>query len=182
VTKSHKNKPLIIWLDRAFWLVWLLFPSLLWLTYRSVADASLIPELYPGIDPTCLEKLPQVPNFTQGGKIATYILVTAQLSMYALMLAFAHLTIHRFAKGRIFVQDTLKTLSLIAWAVIIWPIFDLIASNIWQYVIYRTGDMPSYVPYSALDVAPIGVGLLLLTMRVAIGHAIVMKQDQDLTI
>ena len=53
-----------------------------------------------------------------------------------------------------------------------------------DFVLWKpsTGDLPGFAPTFALDLPTLGVGLLLLTMAMAMGQAMVLQQDADLTI
>ncbi len=180
--KTDVHSRQFVWLDRLCWLAWLVFPFLIWSTYQSLNDANALQAQLPDIDPNCVKSLPQVPSFSPLGKAATFGYLAAQYVIYAVLLALAHLTIHRCAVGKIFVADTLKTLGIAGAIIVAWPFVDLALGNLHALLLYRTGDLKSFTPNYLFDVAPFGVGLLILTMRAVIRHAIALKQDNDLTI
>jgi Protein of unknown function (DUF2975) len=166
-------------LDRLFWLIWIGFPVIIWLTYRAVLDQSALRAELP---PSCADAAPQVANFSGAGKTVVAAYFIGQFLFYGILLALAHVTIHRFAKGEVFVSNTLRFLTQLGILVALWPFFDLAASNLLAYGIKATGDMKSFTPNFVFDVGPFGVGLLILTIRSALGRAIQMKQENDLTI
>ncbi len=176
------NPRIFQWLDRLFWLVWLAFPLLIWQTYATVVDqASLAAELPVGAE-NCAELIPRVANFSMQGKAGFVVYFVAQYVIYALLLWLAHTAIHRCATGKVFVADTLRTLGLLGIIIILWPVYELITGNLLAYALTVTGDMKTFRPDFLFDVGPLAVGLLILAMRVVIGHAITIKQDHDLTI
>ena len=169
-------------LDRLFWLVWLALPIVMWLNYTAILDQSALKaELPPGAS-NCADLVPQVANFTSGGKAGVLVYFLWQFAVYAWLLYLAHTAIHRCAIGQVFVDGTLNTLKLLGIIIVAWPFFDLAASNLLGYALTLTGDLKNFIPNFLFDVGPFGVGLLILTMRTVLGHAIVLKQDHDLTI
>ena len=177
------NMKLFKTLDRLFWLVWLAFPVIIWLSYLSVQgqSADLLAELPPAFA-ACADALPNITKFSTGGKAAVIVFFLAQFLIYGALLALAHLTIHRFARGQVFVADTLRTLGLLGIIIALWPFFDLLSSNLLGLAVRATGDMKGFAPDFLFDIGPFGVGLLIITLRAALRHAIAMKHDQDLTI
>ncbi len=169
-------------LDRLFWLIWMAFLVFMWLIIQQTFSESAFISGIADVNAACAELIPQVRNFTSGGKAAVLIFLAAQFLVYALLLAIAHSTIHRFAKGRVFVVNSLSALGQLGLLVTVWPFFDLIASNVLSYVATVTGDIKIFEPTYSLDVVPIGVGMLILTLKAALAQAINLKQDQDLTI
>ncbi len=174
--------PTFVVLDRLFWLVWLAFPVLIFLTYRSLSDGNALQAQLPDVDPACVASIPQVANFSVAGKAATFAYYCWQYAIYAVLLAFAHMTIHRCAVGKAFVVDTLRALGVLGAIVVAWPFADLALSNLLAFIVYRTQDVKTFEANYFFDIGPFGVGLLLLTIRTVIAHAIALKQDHDLTI
>jgi Protein of unknown function (DUF2975) len=169
-------------LDRLFWLVWLAFPIIIWLNYAAVLDQSALMAEMPPQASDCAALVPQVANFSGKGKAQVLAYFLTQYAVYAWLLYLAHSAIHRCATGQVFVAGTLDTLKLLGIIIVAWPFFDLVASNLLSYALTLTGDLKQYSPNLLFDVGPFGVGLLILTMRAVLGHAIVLKQDNDLTI
>lgn len=173
---------LFVVLDRLFWLVWLAFPIVIWLNYSAILDQSALTAELPPSESNCAELVPQVANFSINGKAQVLAYFLTQYAVYAWLLYLAHTAIHRCATGRVFVSGTLDTLKLLGIIIVAWPFFDLAASNLLGYALTLTGDLKNYSPNLLFDVGPFGVGLLILTMHAVMGHAIVLKQDHDLTI
>ncbi len=169
-------------LDRLFWIVWLLFPVFMWLVVQGALTESATIADISRVSAVCADLIPQVRNFSLGGKAVVFTYVALAFLIYGVLLAIAHVTIHRFATGQVFVANTLRALGLLGLIVVIWPFFDLAAANLVNYGILLTGDVKTFEPMTIFDVGPLGVGLLILTIRTALQHAIVMKQEQDLTI
>jgi Protein of unknown function (DUF2975) len=182
MTNAPANSRWYTLLDRAFWLIWLFFPLLIWMVLRSANDEAALKEQLPNLDPACLAALPQTANFSTAGLWASNGYIVWQLALYAALLFIAHRTVHRCAQGRIFVDDTLKALHAVGMIIIAFPLVDLILINALAFFLVVTGDLPSFTPNFLFDIAPFGVGLLILTMRMVIQHAIALKQDHDLTI
>lgn len=177
-----ENPRLFVVLDRLFWLVWVALPIVMWLTYSTVLDQSAVRAELPADASNCADLLPQVALFSRSGKAGVLGYFVFQYAVYAWLLFLAHTAIHRCATGRVFVSGTLDTLKLLGIIIVAWPFADLAASNLLEYALTLTGDLKHYNLNLLFDVGPFGVGLLILTMRAVLGHAIVLKQDHDLTI
>jgi Protein of unknown function (DUF2975) len=177
-----ENPRLFKLLDRLFWLVWIAFPIVIWQNYTAVLDQSALMAEMPPEASNCAALVPQVANFSGNGKAQVLAYFLTQYVVYAWLLYLAHSAIHRCATGQVFVSGTLKTLKLLGIIIVAWPFFDLAASNLLNYALTLTGDLKQYSPNLLFDVGPFGVGLLILTMRAVLGHAILLKQDHDLTI
>jgi Protein of unknown function (DUF2975) len=170
-------------LYRFFWLVWLLFLSLIWMVFSSLGQyaAAAYPQL-PDLDLACLSALPQYADYSVLGKATVIGNLILQFAVYAALLAVAHWNIYKCSRGEVFVGQTLKTLGFVGWIVLVWPLFDLALTNLTNYAMFVAGDADSFEFGNVFDVGPFGVGLLILSIRLVIEHAISMKQDQDLTI
>jgi Protein of unknown function (DUF2975) len=179
---SIPRNALFVRLDWLFWLVWLLFLGLIWMTFRSLLDETGVQAQLPDMDLACLQALPLYANYSVTGKSMMILNLLLQFAVYALLLFVAHRTIHRCAAGDVFVADTLKTLGFVGWIILAWPVFDLALTNLTSIVLFETGDLKAFQPSYLFDVGPVGVGLLILSMRLVIDHAIRIKQDHDLTI
>ena len=176
------NPRLFAVLDRLFWLVWLALPVVMWLTYAALLDQSALKAELPEGASNCAELLPQVANFSWGGKASVLAYFLWQYAVYAWLLYLAHSAIHRCAIGQVFVSGTLDTLKLLGIIIVAWPFIDLGASNLLTFALTLTADLKNFSANLLFDVGPFGVGLLILTMRAVLGHAILLKQDHDLTI
>jgi hypothetical protein len=177
-----RTQRLFLMLDKAFWLIWLGFPILIWLIVTEVLDApSRLVDLAPD-QVACIDALPMVVNFSAIGQAAFWVSLAFELAANALLLGLAHRVIHRCATGRVFVAEMIGTLRLIGWIIALWPMADLILSNATLAVFTAMGDIAAYQPNFALDLPVLGVGLLLITMAAAMRMAVRLHDDAALTI
>lgn len=182
---DDRRKRLYRLLDRLFWLnwlIWLAFPSFVWLTARRQLDAAdtvaaMAPELR-----ACLESLPQVSRFSPVGQGLFWSLFAVEFAVYALLLALAHLVVHRCATDRALVGEMIGTLRMIGAVIAGWAVGSLALANVVLCLLARTGDMPGYAPDLALDLPVLGIGLLMLTVAGAMAQAVAVREDADLTI
>jgi hypothetical protein len=169
-------------LDRLFWLAWIALPVVMWLTYSSLVDQSVLRAELPPEAAKCADILPQITNFSSAGKAALLVYFLVQYAVYAWLMYLSHSAIHLCATGRAFVSSTLNTLKQLGMIVVVWPFVDLAASNVIKYALTLTGDLKVFHLDFLFDVGTFGVGLLLLTLGAILRHAIRLKQDHDLTI
>lgn len=173
---------LFLWLDRAFWLIWLGFPVLIWVSVQAVMNAPAeILALAPD-QAACLADLPMVATFSTAGRWVFWGVFGIEMAFYAVVLGMAHGVIHRCATGRVFVDGMIGTLRNMGILIALFPVVDIILANLslWAYV--ATGDIPVFLPNFALDIPVIGVGLLLITIAAAMRMAVQLHQDAELTI
>jgi hypothetical protein len=173
---------LFYWLDKAFWLIWFGFLALIWVLVRQVQDTpALLAALAPD-QAACLAELPQVALFSVAGQTVFWLGFAFTMTIYAVLLAMAHRVIRRCAAGQVFVAPMITSLKRIGIIIAAFPLVDLVLQNAsaWAYV--QTGDMVSFAGSLALDFPVIGVGLLLITMAMAMRMAVQMHQDVALTI
>jgi hypothetical protein len=104
--------------------------------------------------------------------------IVCQFTVYAVLLAPAHMVIHRCATGQIFVDGMIRILRRIGLIISFWPVIDLCLGNLANWTAYAAGGLAIYEPLLALDLPVVGVGLLLVAMRMAVA----LRQDVDLTI
>ncbi len=181
-SEAIEIQKIFVLLDRALWLAWLALPVIAWLTYQAVMTPSAFMVDLAKISTACADLLPQVEKFSSPGKVAVAIFFVLEFAVYAVILALAHLTIHKFAQGQMFVAGVLRALGQLGLVVSLWPFYSLISENLLNYIATRTGDIRVFQPNYILDVAPLGVGLLIITLWIAFRRAIAMKQENDLTI
>lgn len=173
---------LFVLADRAFWLIWLGFPVLLWLAVQNVLQT---PERLAALAPdqaACLNALPMVTRFSMPGQLAFWAAFAVEFAVYLVLLALAHRVIHRCAEGRVFVAEMIGLLRLIGLIIAIWPLVDLVMSNAAMAVFVALGDVATFQPVFALDLPVVGVGLLLIVMASAMRQAVRLRQDAELTI
>jgi hypothetical protein len=173
---------LFYWLDRAFWLIWFGFLALIWVLVREVRNspadlAALAPD-----QAACLAALPQPAAFSAAGQAVFWGGFAIEMAIYAVLLFLAHQVVHRCATGQIFVAAMITTLRRIGLMIAAFPVIDLLIQNVsaWAYV--RTGDMIIFSGTYALNIPVLAVGLLLVTMAVAMRMAVQLHQDAELTI
>jgi Protein of unknown function (DUF2975) len=169
-------------LDKFFWIVWVALPVLIWMTFRTVLAENTIVTDIGKVSAACAEMIPQVGNFSTAGKAVAFTYIVSNFLVFGVLLVIAHVTIHRFAQGNVFVANTIRALKHLGLIIVAWPFFDLIATNATSYAFTLTGDLKTFDPNFLFDVAPFGVGLLVLTIHSVLQHAIELQHDQDLTI
>lgn len=166
-------------LEKAFWGVWLVFPVFVVILVRETLVDPV--EAYPGLA-ACGAALPQVARFGLAGQVIFWSGFALHLIVFAALVALAHAVVRSCARGRMFVAPLVGHLRKIGWIVVCYPVLDLVLVNLSGVALEATGDMPGFSPTLALDLPTLGVGLLLLTMAIAMGQAMVLQQDADLTI
>jgi hypothetical protein len=176
------TRRIFLWLDRAFWLIWLGFPVLVWLIVDGIMGipgqlAETVPE-----QAACIAKLPQVMNFSAAGQGVFWTVFGLQIAFYAALLFMAHRIIHHCARGQVFMQGMIGMLRTIGLTIAVFPVVDLVLENLSAAVYVLTGDLPIFLPNFALDLPVIGVGLLMVTMALAMRMAARLRQDAELTI
>jgi hypothetical protein len=169
-------------LDRALWLIWLGFPVLVWIMVRQILDApaqlaALAPE-----QAACLKGLPMVANFSAPSQTAFWGQFAVEMAVYAVLLWMAHRVIHRCATGQVFVAAMIGTLRRIGLVIALYPLVELVLTNLTMLVYLLVGDLATYLPDFALNLPVIGVGLLLVTMAAAMRMAVDLHRDAELTI
>lgn len=169
-------------LDRAFWLIWLGFPVLIWILVRQTLDApAQLAALAPD-QAACLEALPMVAHFSLPGRLAFWGQFGVNMAVYAVLLVLTHQIIHRCATGQVFVATMITALRRIGLVIAVYPLVDLGLTNLAVFVYAQAGDVATWLPDFALDLPVIAVGLLLVTMAAAMRMAVRLHQDAELTI
>lgn len=169
-------------LDRLFWIAWVGFPIMIWIAYVTLNDpASALVGMTPELT-KCLALLPQPAQMSPLGKAMFWGLFVFQLSIYVVLLTFLHRIIHRFASGRIFVSETLKSLWWIGATLVVWPFLDTAVTNVVAFTLKARGDIITFIPSYTIDVGPIAVGVFLIALRYVLEHGIALKSENDLTI
>jgi hypothetical protein len=177
-----RTERLFVWMDRAFWLIWLAFPVLIWLLVSEVlAMPERLAELAPDLA-GCLAALPQLANFSLVGRAAFWLGFSAEFVVYAVILALAHLVIHRCAVGRALFDDMIRVLRWIGIVIAGWSAAEVVLANLLGLALLASGDVPVFEPVFTLDLPVLGVGLLIVALSVAMGHAVRLREDADLTI
>jgi len=169
-------------LDRLFWALWALLPVMVWLAYRANVSLPAIAATLPPEEAHCLKLLPSPLNMSEGGKILFWTLFAFEISIYPVLLFILHRIVHRFATGSIFVVETLASLGLMGAILIVWPFLQTLANNIVIYLLAKRHDLPAWIPTYGVDIGPIAVGILLISLKLVIDHAIGLKAENDLTI
>ena len=179
---SRRPVPLFVWLDRAFWGVWVAFPVYLWIVVRDIlGQAEDLSLLAPDQD-ACMAALPLVGNFSPTGKLVFWAGFSLNLVLFVILLGLAHSVIRSCARGQVFAQPLVRMLGWIALIITLFPVVDLALSNLTMRLLVATGDLPVFLPDLAFDVTVFGVGLLLLAVSVAMRQAMRLHRDAELTI
>lgn len=171
-----------VMLDRLFWLVWLGLPVMIWVAYSTANDPSaLVAQLPPGLA-QCARLMVRPGEMSPDGRVLYWALFGLQISIYLVLLGALHLVVHRFARGQVFVSETLPTVFWLGVTLIVWPFLDTAATQMVLAALKARGDVPVYLESYAIDVAPVAVGLFLVALYYVLDHAIAMKSEHDLTI
>jgi len=170
------------WLDRSFWLIWLGFPLLIWLTVTTIlAMPTKLAEMAPD-QAACIAALPHMTQFSATGQIVFWAAFGFETAFYAILMVMAHRVIHLCATGRVFVEGMIGMLKAIGLTIAVYPSISLIVANLTMAAYWMTGDLPSFMPEFALDLPVMGVGLLLVTIAAAMRMGLRLRRDADLTI
>lgn len=169
-------------LDRAFWLIWLAFPAVLFAEAVAIRRQD---ETLAAVAPqaaACLADLPQVDRFSAAGQAVFWSLFAAQALVYALLLGLAHRVIRRCAAGEIFVAEVMRTMRAIGLIITALPIALLALDSAALAALVALGDLHAFSPSLDLDLPTLGAGLLFLTLAAAMRQAMALREDADLTI
>jgi hypothetical protein len=169
-------------LDRAFWLIWLGFPVMVWLQIRDLRALGDRLAEAPAEARPFLEALPRVDGFSTGGQVVFWTVFAIEFVVYAALLALAHWAIHRCATGRVFVVEMIAALRAIGFIVAGWPLLELVLANLAMLAYTALGDAPRFLPTFVPDFTVLGVGLLIITIAGAMRQAVALREDADLTI
>ncbi len=169
-------------LDRAFWVVWLLFALLVVLAYRQASDPGAAFEVMPG-RADCRDLLPHPARMSTAGRTIYWLLFAFQLSIYVVLLTVLHRIIHRFARRQVFVAETLERVWFMGLVLIAWPFLEAVVGYSALALLKWFGDLPGIkIPVPTLDVGPLAVGLFLIAIKYVLEQAIALKTDNDLTV
>ncbi|TYO65851.1 DUF2975 domain-containing protein [Bradyrhizobium hipponense] len=170
-------------LDLAFWAIWAALPVMVWLAYRAntTASAAIAASLSPDQAP-CAGIVANPLHMSLPGKLLFWTLFTLQLSFFAVLIGILHRMVHRFARGRIFVSETLQGVWWMAIILVIWPFVDVITSNAVAYALYEIGDVKFHLPTYNIDVGTIAGGVFLMALKFVIEQAILLQSENELTI
>jgi hypothetical protein len=182
MVREPKAERLFIWLDRGFWLVWAGFPWLVWSVVHGTLTA---PDQLAAQLPdqaACIASLPNVTTLHGWSQVAFWGTFLVENAVYIVLLAHAHLVIHRCARGQVFVAPMITILRRIGAIITGFPVLDLALSNLTNWTLYDMGDTAVFQPSFALDVPVVGVGLLLLAIAYAMRQGVALHRDASLTI
>jgi Protein of unknown function (DUF2975) len=169
-------------LDHAFWALWVALPvmigSIVWMLNDPVA-------LLQGLTPEqmkCADIIPKPANFSSTGKLLFWGMIAFTFSFYVFLMAMFHRMVRRFAKGQIFVSETLGSMQWIGAIMIAFPFAEVLVNNAVNYGLLKLGDSPVFAPSYMVDVGPIAVGAFLIALKFVLERAILLKSENDLTI
>ncbi|NBZ89413.1 hypothetical protein [Stagnihabitans tardus] len=173
---------LFTWLDRGFWLVWAGFPLLIW----SVVQATLTaPQQLAAQLPdqaACIASLPNIATAHPLSQAVFWSAFALENLVYAVLLAHAHLVIHRCARREVFVPPMIAILRRIGVIIMGFPVLDLGLTNLIGWTLHKAGDIAVFQPSLALDLPVLGVGLLLMAIAHAMRLGVALQRDVALTI
>jgi hypothetical protein len=170
-------------LDLAFWMIWAAFPVVIWLAIRAntTASASIAASLSPE-QAKCAGIVSNPLDMSRQGQLLFWALFSFQLSFFAVLIGILHRMVYRFARGRIFVSETLQGVWWMGIILVIWPFIDLATSNAVAYALHEIGDIKFFLPSYNLDIGTIAGGVFLMALKFVIEHAILLQSENELTI
>lgn len=166
-------------IDRAFWLVWLLFP-LTFLQSTGFGPATLMSEADIDAAAACVG-LAMSP-LSPAGQALFWVRFGAEFMVYGTGLALAHWIIHRAASGRVLADEVLWAVRAMGLLLLIWPLVGLASDNMTLYAIAQSPGGPAFAPIWIPDIIVMGFGLFFLMLALVLQEAVTLKQDAALTI
>lgn len=180
---TRTSERAFVWLDRAFWVIWLAFPLWIGLLASEVLNP---PGEAPGPGPDLEDGSRLAPasigRFSLAGQATFWLVFAAHVAFFAAVLAMAHRVVRSCARGQVLVAPLIRTLRAIGATIALYPVADLVLMNLSVAVYAAAGDVPAFVPVLDLDLTVLGVGLLLITLAFAMERAVELQRDADLTI
>jgi Protein of unknown function (DUF2975) len=168
-------------MDKAFWLLWIAFP----ISFFVIAWLVLDPHTYQaGLTPAqiaCVGDLKTPPNYSLLGKVVFWSKFVFDFVFYGCLLFILHSTIHRFAKGNIFDAFTLRKMHWLGVILIAYPIIAFFLVFCMSAILRMTGDANELIG-NVFDVAPIAVGVFIMSIKFVLQNAMILKSENDLTI
>jgi hypothetical protein len=169
-------------LDHAFWALWIALPVMIGSIVWMLSDpAALLHGLTPE-QMKCADIMPKPANFSSTGKLLFWGLIAFTFSFYVVLMAMFHRMVRRFARGHIFVSETLANIQWIGVIMIAFPFAEMLLGNVVNYALLKLGDSPVFAPTYMVDVGPIAVGAFLIALKFVLERAILLKSENDLTI
>lgn len=173
---------LFVWLDRAFWAVWAIFPVMVWLTLRLVTDQTRLQAELGDAPQGCFAALPIYANLSPLGQTLVLGQIGVDFALLAGMMTIAHRIVRACARDAVFLADTLRAMGWLGGAMVAYAFVELVLGNLLAYALWRSGDLATFEPELLVDFPALAFGLLILTLRLVVRHAIALKRDLDLTI
>lgn len=163
-------------LNKAFWMVWGAVPLIV-----GIRIYFLFTTAYFNADGVVCGGIP-ILKFSLLGKILASAFLGLNVILYIFLLAYMHILIRRFRRGRLFVDGTLKYMKRIALLLLAWPFLRTALFNITSYMLFILHDASYWKPHYSLDLSLIAAGLVILALRLVISHAIELHQDTQYTV
>lgn len=168
-------------MDKAFWLLWIAFP----ISFAFIASLFLDPHTYQtGFTPAqiaCLGDFKTPLNYSLLGKSVFWSKFVFDFVFYGCLLFILHSTIHRFAKGNIFDSYTLRNMHWLGVILIAYPIIAFLLVYVMSTILRATGDANELIG-NIFDIAPIAVGVFIMSIKFVLQNAMTLKSENDLTI
>jgi Protein of unknown function (DUF2975) len=186
MTKTQEQSGKQNWfavLDKLFWLLWILLPAMF--VYLIVYLLDPIPTLIPNATPEqlqCVENIPIPSRFSTPGKLMFWSGIIFLFLFYATLMFMLHRMINRFAKGQMFVENTLRSMHQLGVVLIGFPLIQNLLSAVTTFGLQVTDNVPGNYFNAIPDPGPIAVGLFLLAIKHVLQKAIVLKTENELTI
>lgn len=163
-------------LNLCFWGIWLFVPLLVGVFINHAWTAPYV--MLDGV-----ETATTIPSFFSfKGQVLVAIELLFNVVLYLALVALMHRLVGRFAIGQAMIVNTLHTMQIIAWLLLASACIGELLSNLNMFLLFRLGDIPSWEPIYFIDLKDLALSLTLFALRILIRHAIVLKEDNDLTV
>jgi hypothetical protein len=182
--KTGDKKNWFSLLDKLFWLLWILLPVMFAYLVVALLDNTVISEMQgtAGEKAACAATVPNPANYSTTGKFLFWTGIAYVFSFYAILMFLLHRMIHRFAKGHMFVDDTLRSMHQLGVVLIGFSLIQSLVSMISSFGLQATDNVPVFYYNFIPDPAPLAVGLFLLAIKYVLKNAMALKTENELTI
>lgn len=176
--EDARAQRLFIRINQLFWLIWVLLPFCL---YKAIPWLESSPDqLFLAQQEPCADNAVQ--QLSMHGEYLAWLYFGLNTGIYLVLFALMHRLVYRFAKGQVFLEQTLVVMGYIAGLVISWPLIDVVSFNLLGWMLAASGDLPVFNPDLRIDVMTLGSGFFLLVIRVILSHALKLHEESRYTI
>ena len=172
-----RAQQLFVRINRLFWLIWVLLPFCL---YKAIPWLEGSPDqIFLTQQTTCADPAQRL---SPTGQSLAWVYFGVNTGIYLVLFALMHRLVHGFAKGQVFIEQTLTYMGYIAGLVIAWPLVDVVMLNAVSWQLAAIGDLTHFTPDLRIDVMTLGSGFFLWVIRVILSHALALHEESRYTI